>query len=78
MPKYKHPNDDIHVSVSFSLPLSVKAQMDRRIQMLRMSRTDYLKTMVLWELDKGEDAHFDMPRKPAHLPIRRRKGQKHE
>ena len=52
--------------------------MDRRIQTLRMSRTDYLKMMVLWELDKGEDAPFDMPRKPAPLPIQRKKGQKHE
>jgi hypothetical protein len=77
MPKYKHPHDDIHVSVSFSLPLSVKDLMDRRIERLRMSRTDYLKMMVLWELDKGEDAPFDMPRKPAPLPPPRKKGQKH-
>ncbi len=38
-----------------------------------MSRTDYLKMMVLWELDKGEDAPFDMPRKPTPLPIQRKK-----
>jgi len=77
MPKYKNPNDDIHVSVSFSLPLSVKELMDRRTQRLRMSRTDYLKMMVLWELDKGDDSPFDMPRKPTPLPIQRKKGQKH-
>jgi hypothetical protein len=74
MPKYKNPTDDVHVSVSFSLPMSIKEQMDRRIRTLRMSRTDYLKMMVLWELDKGEDAPFDMPRKPA--PLSGKKGRK--
>ena len=75
MPKYKKPNDDVHVSVSFSLPISIKELMDRRIERLRMSRTDYLKMMVLWELDKGEDAPFDMPRKPAPLPGKKSRKQ---
>jgi hypothetical protein len=66
----KNPQDDAHVSVSFSLPLYVKREMDRRCQRLRISRTDYLKFMVLWELDKGEDAPFDMPRTPK--PPRRK------
>jgi hypothetical protein len=60
----KTDQSDAHVSVSFSLPKSVKDEMDRRCERLRISRTDYLKFMVLWELDKGEDAPFDMPRTP--------------
>ena len=57
--------NDPHISVSFSLPRSVKDRMDRRIDRLLISRTDYLKLMVLWELDKGEEAPFDFPRKPG-------------
>jgi hypothetical protein len=76
MPKYKNPNEDIHISVSFSLPKSVKEEMDRRIERLRMSRTDYLKAMVLWELDKGEDADFNFPKKAEPLPVKK-KGPKH-
>ena len=60
----KEDNDDPHVSVSFSLPRSIKEQMDGRIASLRITRSDYLKWMVLWELDKGADAPFDMPRLP--------------
>jgi hypothetical protein len=55
---------DPHISVSFSIPISVKEEMDRRAKRLRLSRTDYLKALVLWELDKGEDAPFDLPRIP--------------
>jgi hypothetical protein len=61
----KSYQSDPHVSVSFSLPLSVKKEMDRRAKSLRISRSDYLKFMVLWELDKGADAPFDMPRTPT-------------
>jgi hypothetical protein len=60
----KSNDDDPHVSVSFSLPKSIKEQMDERISTLRITRSDYLKWMVLWELDKGADAPFDMPRLP--------------
>lgn len=67
--------NDPHVSVSFSLPRSVKDRMDRRIAKLLISRTDYLKLMVLWELDKGEEAAFDFPRKPIALPPQK-KGHK--
>jgi hypothetical protein len=61
----KSDQSDPHVSVSFSLPLSVKEEMDRRAKRLRITRSDYLKFMVLWELDKGADAPFDMPRTPT-------------
>lgn len=68
--------DDPHVSVSFSLPRSVKDRMDRRIANLLISRTDYLKLMVLWELDKGDEAPFDFPRKPVSLVVDKKKGHK--
>jgi hypothetical protein len=60
----KNDQSDPHVSVSFSLPRSIKKEMDDRARSLRISRSDYLKLMVLWELDKGKDAPFDMPRTP--------------
>lgn len=63
----KEDNDDPHVSVSFSLPKSVKEKMDERIASLSITRSDYLKWMVLWELDKGPDAEFDMPRRPRKV-----------
>jgi hypothetical protein len=66
MPR-KERDEDPHVSVSFSLPKSIKEQMDQRIDSLQITRSDYLKWMVLWELDKGPDALFDMARAPKHL-----------
>jgi len=78
MPKYKKPTGDIHGSVSFSLSMSIRERLDRRVARLRMSRTDYLKALVLWELDKGEDADFDLPRKAAPLPIQRKRSHKHD
>jgi hypothetical protein len=57
---------DPHVSVSFSLPVSVKSDMDKRAKSLRISRSDYLKLMVLWDLDHGPDAPFEAGiRKPT-------------
>jgi len=64
---------DPHVSVSFSLPLSVKMDMDRRTANLRMSRTDYLKHLVLAELDKGLDAPFEVIRRAGHTTSKGRK-----
>lgn len=64
--------DDPHTSVSFSLPKSIKEKLDKRIDRLNITRSDYLKWMVLWELDKGEDAPFDMPRRPR--PVEEEQG----
>jgi hypothetical protein len=55
---------DPHVSCSFSISRSLKEIMDRRAKRLRLSRTDYLKLLVLWDTSKGEDAPFDYPLKP--------------
>jgi hypothetical protein len=71
----KSDQSDPHVSVSFSLPRSVKEEMDRRAKTLRITRTNYLKLMVLWELDKGADAPFDMPRTPTPAAAR---GDRHK
>jgi hypothetical protein len=67
-PKTDSEQSDPHISVSFSIPVSVKEDMDRRAKRLRLSRTDYIKLIVLWDLDKGEDAPFDFPRKPRPEP----------
>jgi hypothetical protein len=69
IPKSKDkPDLDTHVTLSISLPRSVKADMDRRCESLRMARTDYVKQMILWDLDKGEGALFDFPRTPRKVP----------
>jgi hypothetical protein len=83
MPTKEH-DDDPHVSCSFSIPKSIKDKMDRRIARLSITRSDYIKWIVLWELDKGEDAVFDMPRKPRpaedfvpdSVELKRRHGRK--
>jgi hypothetical protein len=57
--KQKHTNniratladDDRYVSCSFSLPRGVKRDMDERAARLRLTRTDYLKLLVLADLD---------------------------
>jgi hypothetical protein len=63
----KEDNNDSHVSVSFSFPKSIKEEMDQRIASLRITRSDYLKWMILSDLDKGPDALFDFPRKPRSI-----------
>lgn len=56
MPKSNHQDLDRHVTFSVSLPAYVKANMDRRCESLQITRTDYVKQMILWDLDKGEGA----------------------
>ena len=49
----KSDQGDHHVSCSFSFPKSMKEEMDKRAERLRLSRTDYLKMLVINDLDKG-------------------------
>lgn len=58
--------NDLHVSCSFSLPRSIKSEMDLRAARLRLTRTDYLKLLVLADLDKG-DAPLEITRTPRDL-----------
>ena len=65
------PESDPHVSCSFSIPVSVKEDMDAmdaRAKRLRLSRTDYIKLIILWDLNKGKDAPFDFPLSPGPEP----------
>ena len=55
---------DPRISVTFSILRSIKEDMDQRAKSLRMSRTDYIRALVLWELDRGPEAAFDLPRRP--------------
>jgi hypothetical protein len=80
-PKKKKPafreevETDHHVSCSFSLPRSIKGEMDERAARLRLTRTDYLKLLVLADLDKG-DAPLEIirtPREPAPEPDKPKK-----
>ena len=50
--------DDPRISVRFSLPTSVLEAMDRRAKSLRIKRNEYVKTLIVWDLDKGIDAPF--------------------
>jgi hypothetical protein len=65
MPHDSAQDADPHVSVSFSVPKSIKKAMDIRIRSLKITRSDYLKFMVLWDLDKGPTGDFEYPRKPS-------------
>ena len=42
--------------------------MDARAKRLRLSRTDYIKLIILWDLNKGKDAPFDFPLQPGPEP----------
>lgn len=57
-------SNDHHVSCSFSLPIGVKRDMDERAARLRLTRTDYLKLLVLADLDKGPDTPLEIIRTP--------------
>jgi hypothetical protein len=65
MPHDSAQETDPHVSVSFSVPRSIKEAMDIRIRSLKITRSDYLKFMVLFDLDKGPTGDFEYPRKPS-------------
>lgn len=56
--------DDPHTTCSFSLPTSMKEDIDVRAAKLRLTRTDYLRLLVMADLDKG-DAPLVVERHPT-------------
>lgn len=56
---------DPHVPCSFSIPASVKKDMDTRANNLGLSRSGYINFLILFDLAKGKDAIFDYPLKPG-------------
>jgi hypothetical protein len=57
-------HDDTYVSVSISLPKSLKREINERALRLRMTRTDYVKALLLADLSQGPDAPFVVEYKP--------------
>lgn len=57
--------DDPHTTATFSLPTSMKEEMDERAAKLRLSRTDYLRLLVMADLDKGDSAPLVIERHPS-------------
>lgn len=53
-------HDDLYEGLSFSVPRSIKEKINERARSLRMTRSDYLKTLVLSDLDRGPDAPLEI------------------
>jgi hypothetical protein len=51
---------DLYESLSFSVPRSIKERINERARRLRMTRSDYLKILVLSDLDRGLDASLEI------------------
>jgi hypothetical protein len=60
-------HDDLYEGLSFSVPRSIKDKINERARRLRMTRSDYLKTLVLSDLDRGPDAPLEI--RPGPLPL---------
>ena len=52
--------DDLYEGCSFSIPRSIKEKINDRARSLRMTRSDYLKALVLQDLDRGPDAPLEI------------------
>jgi len=53
-------HDDLYEGCSFSIPRSIKQKINERARSLRMTRSDYLKALVLQDLDRGPDATLEI------------------
>jgi hypothetical protein len=58
---------DIYEGLSFSVPRSIKGRINERARSLRMTRSDYLKTLVLQDLDRGPEAPLEIRPSPEGL-----------
>jgi hypothetical protein len=59
--------EELHTTCSISMPRYMKAELDARAAKLRLTRTDYLRLLILADLDKG-DAPLEV-KLPVHQPI---------
>jgi hypothetical protein len=72
-------HDDLYEGLSFSVPRSIKEKINERARSLRMTRSDYLKTLVLSDLDRGPEAPLEIkplaPQPPSEAPAKKPRKQ---
>jgi hypothetical protein len=62
--KAKMYHDDSYVSLSISVPKSLRTEIHERALSLRLTRTDYVKALIIQDLSQGKDAPFALTYKP--------------
>lgn len=66
-------HSDLYEGLSFSVPRSIKERINERARRLRLTRSDYLKILVLADLDRGMDAPIQLNASPEGLDKARKK-----
>lgn len=67
-------HSDLYEGLSFSVPRSIKEKINERARRLRMTRSDYLKTLVLADLDRGPDAALEI--RPSDVGLEKKPPRK--
>lgn len=57
-------HDDRYVSLSISVPKSLRGEIHERALSLRLTRTDYIKALIIADLSRGKDAPFALELQP--------------
>lgn len=57
-------HEDTYVSLSISVPKSLRKEIHERALSLRLTRTDYVKALIIADLSAGPDAPFALTYKP--------------
>jgi hypothetical protein len=57
-------HDDTYVSLSISVPKSLREEIHERALSLRITRTDYVKALIIADLSHGPDAPFSLTYQP--------------
>jgi hypothetical protein len=57
-------HDDTYVSLSISVPKSLRREIHERALSLRITRTDYVKALIIADLSHGPDAPFSLTYNP--------------
>jgi len=55
---------DPHVTRTFSMPRSLAIELDERAEKLRLTRTDYLRLLVLADLQEGGNLQINLSEVP--------------
>jgi hypothetical protein len=57
-------HDDTYVSLSISVPKSLRREIHERALSLRITRTDYVKALIIADLSQGPEAPFSLTYNP--------------
>jgi hypothetical protein len=60
------------------MPRSLAIELDERAKKLRLTRTDYLRLLVLADLDRGGNLRIDLPEVPVEQIEAKRNAAKHD